>query len=626
MPAPTNGPEFVRFGDFVLDLRSGELAKSGGDRTLLADQPFRLLATLVRQPGVLVTRDDLRRELWADDTFVDFEHSLNAAIKRLREVLGDSATAPRFIETLPRRGYRFIAPVTTNGGDPSPEVPEVTQDATPVLTSTPEPAPRNRGWFTVRAMAIGLAATGLLIAAVVAVWIVAPWRRESPPVIAVLPFENLSVEPDSQYFVDGLTDEIIRNLAVIEGLAVRSRTSSFTFAKKPRNTRDVGEALEATLLLEGSVLREGQRLRINAQLVRVVDDVMLWSGRFDRELNDVFAIQDEISRSIVNQLRLELGRGQRRYATSIEAYDLFLKARVLQARRAADSRRAVELFQQVLQRDPAFAPAYAGIASAYAQATYLYPNPGSDLATSPSEADAVMRPAALKALELDPLLADAHAAMGNLHAFDGQWSAAEASFRRALELNPSLTTTYTDFVLSTLFPGGKLDEAMRQLEAALRRDPLSLDIRRVLANIQISAGLYDRARENCDRVLAVDPTFPFVDMFRARALLHQGRVSEAVAWFEGQDARTDGYKGYAYAISGRRVEAEALAAANREYPQRQVLIYSGLGDTDRAFEALDKLASANPRRTGAYLTLPELARLRSHPRMAAVRARLGLPR
>ena len=150
MPAPTNGPEFVRFADFVLDLRSGELARSGGVCTLLADQPFRLLATLVRQPGVLVTRDDLRRELWADDTFVDFEHSLNAAIKRLREVLGDSATAPQFIETLPRRGYRFIAPVTTNGGDPSAEVPEVTQAATPVLTSTPEHAPRDLGWFTGR--------------------------------------------------------------------------------------------------------------------------------------------------------------------------------------------------------------------------------------------------------------------------------------------------------------------------------------------------------------------------------------------------------------------------------------------------------------------------------------------
>jgi TolB-like protein/DNA-binding winged helix-turn-helix (wHTH) protein len=622
VPAPTNGPEFVRFGDFVLDLRSGELARSGGDRTLLADQPFRLLAMLVRQPGVLVTRDDLRRELWADDTFVDFEHSLNAAIKRLREMLGDSATAPRFIETLPRRGYRFIAPVAKNGGAPTADV--LTQDAAPILTTTPEPSTRHRAWFSGRAIAVGLAATGLLIAAVVGARSLALWRREPPPVIAVLPFENLSVEPDSEYFVDGLTDEVIRNLAVIEGLAVRSRTSSFTFKKKPRNTRDVGEALEATLLLEGSVLREGQRLRVNAQLVRVADDVTLWSGRFDRDLRDVFAIQDEISRSIVNQLRLELGRGQRRYATSIEAYDLFLKARALQARRATDSRRAVELFQQVVQRDPVFAPAYAGIASASAEATYLFPNLG-DLATSPREADAVMRPAALKALELDPLLADAHAAMGNLHAFDGEWSAAEASFRRALELNPSLTTTYTDFVLSTLFPEGKLDEAMRQLEAALRRDPLSLDVRRVLANIQISAGLYDRARDNCERVLAVDATFPFVDMLRARALLHQRRISEAVAWFETQGGRAEGYLGYAYAVSGRRAEAAALAARNQDFPQRLAMIYAGLGDADRAFDALERLAAVNPRRAGAYLTRPELASIRNDPRMVALRRKLGLP-
>ena len=187
------------------------------------------------------------------------------------------------------------------------------------------------------------------------------------PIIAVLPLQNLSAEPDSDYFVDGLTDEIIRNLAVIKGLEVRSRTSSFAFKDKPRNLRDVGQQLGVNLVVEGSVLRSGSKLRINAQLVQVAGDVPLWSDRFDRELKDVFAIQDEISRAIVNKLRLTLGRGQRRYDTNLEAYELFLKGRAMVARRGTSSaQKAAELFEQVIERDSAFAPAYAGLVDAYA--------------------------------------------------------------------------------------------------------------------------------------------------------------------------------------------------------------------------------------------------------------------
>ena len=215
--------------------------------------------------------------------------------------------------------------------------------------------------------------------------------------------------------------------------------------------------------------------------------------------------------------------------------------------------------------------------------------------------------------------------MGQVHAFDHEWTEAETSFRRALQLNPSLTSTYTDFALTTLLPEGKLDEAMRLLETATRADPLSLDVRRVLVHVQINAGLYDSAIDNCDRVLAVDPSFPFVAGLRVRALLHKGRVTEAIAWLERQGAGAEGYLGYAYAVSGRRAEAEALAARNHDFPQRQAMIYSGLGDGDDAFDALERLAAINPRRTGAFLIRPELARLRADPRMAPLRAKLGLP-
>jgi TolB-like protein/DNA-binding winged helix-turn-helix (wHTH) protein len=624
MGTTTAGPGLVRFGEFALDLRSGELRQNGGDPVLLPYQAFRLLAVLVQHPGEVVARDDLRRELWATDTFVDFEHSLNAAVRRLREVLGDSASTPRFIETLPRRGYRFIAPVEGNGFV-GPETPPAPLGASAVVDPLESVAhtPRQRRPLA-GPLAYGVAAAGLLVLAIVGARALERLNQTPPPVIAVLPFKNLSVEPGSEYFVDGLTDEIINSLAAIDGLEVRSRTSSFAFKDKPRNTHDIGQTLQATLVLEGSVLREGDKLRINTQLVRVADDVPLWSGRFDRELKDVFAIQDEISRSIVNELRLKLGGGQRRYNTDVATYDVYLRARVLQSRRGEDGRHAIELFNQVVKKDPAFAPAYAGIASTYGHLSYLFPIDGG-YAVTQEQADATMRPAALKALELDPLLADAHAAMGHVHAFDHGWAKAELSFRRALQLNPSLTTTYTDFVMSTLLPEGKLDEAMRLLEAALRVDPLSLDVRRVLAHVQINAGLYDRAIDNCNRVLAVDPAFPFVALLRARALLHKGRVTEAARWMEKQGRGAEGYLGYAYAISGRRADAEALAARNHDYPQRQAMIYAGLGDKDHAFDALERLAALNPRRTGAYLTRPELARLQGDPRMAALRARLGLP-
>jgi TolB-like protein/DNA-binding winged helix-turn-helix (wHTH) protein len=615
--------EVFRFASFELDCRARELC-DGARRVRLQDQPFEILRLMLDRPGDVVTRDELRHRLWPEGTFVDFEHSLNAAVRRLREVLGDSASTPRFIETLPRRGYRFIAPVEGNGFV-RPETPPAPLGASAVVDPLESVAhtPRQRRPL-VGPLAYGVAAAGLLVLVIVGARALERLNQTPPPVIAVLPFKNLSVEPGSEYFVDGLTDEIINSLAAIDGLEVRSRTSSFAFKDKRRNTHDIGQTLQATLVLEGSVLREGDKLRINTQLVRVADDVPLWSGRFDRELKDVFAIQDEISRSIVNELRLKLGGGQRRYNTDVATYDVYLRARVLQSRRGEDGRQAIELFNQVVKKDPAFAPAYAGIASTYGHLSYLFPIDGG-YAVTQEQADATMRPAALKALELDPLLADAHAAMGHVHAFDHGWAKAEVSFRRALQLNPSLTTTYTDFVMSTLLPEGKLGEATRLLEAALRVDPLSLDVRRVLAHVQINAGLYDRAIDNCNRVLAVDPAFPFVALLRARALLHKGRVTEAARWMEQQGRGAEGYLGYAYAISGRRADAEALAARNQDYPQRQAMIYAGLGDKDHAFDALERLAALNPRRTGAYLTRPELARLLGDPRMAALRARLGLP-
>ena len=502
--------------------------------------------------------------------------------------------------------------------------------ATPLVQTAVTPQPVARSTWSWRNLAI---AAGLLVLAVMgSLWVTA--GKSAPPVIAVLPFKNLSVEPDSDYFVDGLTDEVIRNLSVIDGLAVRSSTSSFVFKNKPRNTRDIGKQLNADLVLEASVLRAGTHLRINAQLVRAADDVPLWSERFDRELKDIFAIQDEISRSIVNELRLKLGRGQRRYATNVEAYDLYLKARVLQARRGPATRQAIDLFEQVVVKDPAFAPAYAAVASSYGWYLVIQVPSVGGLPLPADQARAIVRRDALKAIEIDPMLAEAHDAMGWVHSLDLEWAKAEASFRHALELNPSLTTTSTDFVLSTLLPEGKVDEAMQQLDVALRADPLSSDVRRTLSMVQINAGLYDSALDNCRRALALDSEVFAANTRCEQALLHKGEAAEAIAMMEKFIADTPvlkvgggrgyGYLGYAYAITGRRADAEVQVAKNTGLPQHQALIYGGLGDKDRAFEAIEELAAMNPQRALSWLDRPELALLRGDPRVAALRRKFGL--
>jgi serine/threonine protein kinase/tetratricopeptide (TPR) repeat protein len=446
------------------------------------------------------------------------------------------------------------------------------------------------------------------------------WRSAETPTIAVLPLKNLSAEPDSEYFVDGLTDEIIRNLSEIEGLEVRSSTSSFTFKNRPRNLAEVGQQLDANFVVEGSVLRSGDKLRVNVQFVRVPYDAPIWSARFDRDLEDIFTIQDEISQSIVNELRLKLGRGQRRYHAKLEAYEVYLKARALiyPHSGAPDARLGAELLEQVIAKDPAFAPAHAGLVDAWAVLSINYAS------VSPNVALARMEPAAKRVLELDPLLAEAHAAMGVVLGRKREWKASEAAFRRAIDLNRHLPSVHTSFALSTLFPQGKVKEALRELHAALRADPLSPQVRGELAWVQVSAGRYDEAIENCRRVLAVAPESLHEKQVLTRALFLKGEVTEAMSLLDSRARFNDGVRGYIYAKTGRRSEAEELAMSNARFPARTSLIYAGLGDKRRTFEALEEMAANGEPRAGIHLTYPELAMIRDDPRLKAFRKRLGL--
>ena len=476
----------------------------------------------------------------------------------------------------------------------------------PPAPSEPPPPPR-RIWL---AAAIGC----LLFAGAILAW----WgihRRNAPIPIAVLPLINLSQDPGNDYFADGLTGEIIRNLSLIDGLVVRSQTSSFAFKGKPQNVREAAKQLDADYILEGSVLRAADQLRINVQLVRARDDFPLWSGRYDRELTDVFAIQDEISRGIVNSLRLKLGGGRRRYETSTEAYDLYLQARAFEISSAASGRnRSVGLYEQAVAKDPSFAPAYAALGAAYAYRT------GEDRVNwaGPDRSEEItrMRAVVAKALQLDPLLAEAHAALGMVQARDSQWGQAEKSFRHALELEPSRALTRTDFALSVLLPVGRIQEAVAQARLAEKNDPLSPAVQGVLAYTLFSAGRIDEAANHCEKPCT-------------RALILLGRASEAIPILEARfkDNLTrpgTGALGYSYALAGRREDAERIAALQPR-PIEQAEIFVGLGDTDRAFEALDRAIPLGPVRIGRALTFPEFAALRTDPRVKTLRKKVGLP-
>jgi TolB-like protein/DNA-binding winged helix-turn-helix (wHTH) protein/Flp pilus assembly protein TadD len=610
MDEPVQSGVVVRFGVFELDGQAHELRKNG-IRLRLQGQPLEVLRLLVERAGEVVTREELRQRLWPADTFVDFDHSVNNAVARIREALGDSSDAPRFIATVPRRGYKFLAPVELRPSWPA------YRSATPAVIART----RLRGWTLFVAFTAAIAVAG---------GIFSTWRgtraQARPYRIAVLPIKNLSPEPDRDYFSDGLTDQIIYNLSIIDGLEVKSRTSSFQFKGKTSNVRNVGRDLQADLVLEGTVVRDAERLRLTIALVRVADDTTLWSNRYDRLMADVFAIQDDISRSIANELRLRGIGGQRRHDTNLGAYDLYLRALSLSnesapgqgQERGLQVERAIELFRQATTEDRQFAPAYAATAEAWANLR----NRGRS-----RESTERMREAALKAIELDPLLPDARATLGLVRATDLQWQDAESEFRRALELNPNSARTHADFARFVLLPEERTGEALAHLRRALALDPLSPSRRIQLAYALLRAGDYEKAQDLTEPIFAADPADYFAGQLTARALMHQGRLDPAVTILEKlpKQSGSDQYLGYAYAMMGRRNDAEALAAEpDPAAPRHQLVIYTALGDHERAFVALHAMVQANDWAVDVYPGDPELAPLRNDPRMKEFRHQRGL--
>jgi TolB-like protein len=516
---------------------------------------------------------------------------------RLNEYyLGEGASDPVIIE-LPKGGYTPVF----HERQAAREVPAIASDS----------GPKGRGrWRWI--LPVVACATVLLVA--IGLWRFA--RQSSPIPIAVLPLVNLSQNTTNDYFADGLTGEIIRNLSIIEGLAVRSQTSSFAFKGKQQNVREAARQLAADYILEGTVLRAGQQLRITAQLVRVRDDFPMWSGRYDRELSDVFAIQDEISRGIVNSLRLKLGRGRRRYETSTEAYDLYLRATASELQQGiAGIAKSVGPFEQVIAKDPTFAPAYARLAWAHA---WRSNNSKFDVAEEMTK----MRLAAEKAIQLDPLSADAYVALGILHAREAQWELSEKSFHRALELDPNQSLTRELLAMYLLLPLGRVEEAIEQDRLAEKSDPVGSDVHAHLAYMLISAHRFDEAAPHCAKVA---PSEKVLGQCVGRIMLGQGRIREAIRFFTANPDPADpgGFLGHALGRAGAREDAEKLAAGTKD-PFIQALIFAGLGDKERTLQALDRMTVLGPVKVGRILTFPELDLIRGDPRVKAIRKKVGL--
>ncbi|HZQ69094.1 MAG TPA: winged helix-turn-helix domain-containing protein [Terriglobales bacterium] len=452
------------FGPYALDLCSGELNKHG-TKMKLGEQPFQILLLLLQARGELVTREELRARLWSDDTFVDFDRSLNSAVQRLRDCLSDTAGKARWIETVPRRGYRFVGRLEATDPDPAFEVvPDVAE-----VHVVPSPIPGSARSSRTR---IAIAVTVALVLLLAAVPIVRRIHRATQakavmPIrsLAVLPLENLSGDPAQEYFADGMTDEVITMLAKNPSLRVTSRTSVMQYKKVHRPLKEVAKELGVEGILEGSVGRVGNRVHMTAQLIHAASDTHVWAESFDRDLVDVSSLQTELAQVIARQVGATTsGVSKPQRHVTPEAHDAYLLGRYYWF--ASEYEKGRQYFQKAIDLQPDYAAAWSGLADSYSLAAEEE-NAPSQLVMPRAEA------AAKKALEFDELAAEAHNSMAMVQLFyRWDWAAAERESARAIELKPSLEEAH--FVRSyVLRPLNRMDEALQEEKKAMELDPFS---------------------------------------------------------------------------------------------------------------------------------------------------------
>jgi TolB-like protein/DNA-binding winged helix-turn-helix (wHTH) protein/Tfp pilus assembly protein PilF len=657
MKQPAITPKLVRFGMYEVDLRTSELRKQGR-KIKLQEQPCRILGILLEQRGEVVTREDLRKRLWSDDTFVDFDHSLNTAIMRLREALSDSSDNPVFIETLPRHGYRFIAPVeevcvsedekhadAAPVAEPASHFP-VTELRSPTPSSTERVIleQKNKGIAPRRALFLG----GLLGLAFLTVFLIVlrhlrngtaanlgPNQIKS---VVVLPFENLSQDEDQQYFTDGMTDELIAHLAKIRSLRVISRTSSMEYKGTHKTLSQIARDLNVDALVEGTVLRSGNRVRITAELVQVATDRHLWAETYQSQLGDVLTLQSQVASAIVNEIRINLTpEEQQRLANtrpvSAESYEDYLKGRYYWNKRSEEGlKKAIEYFQLATEKDPRYALAYAGLADCYSII-------GSAIVgTVPSyEVAPKAKVAALKALELDDTLAEAHISLATVRFnYDWDWAAAATGFRRSIELNPSYATAYQRYSLY-LMAMGRTQESLMQMNRARDLDPLSISMNFSLGWRFYMARQYDQAIEQLRNTLDMDPNFALPRMVLGQAYEQKGSYPQAIAELQKAASISHdsplvlGALGHAYGASGNRADAEKILNQLMEQSKKQyvspfyvAIVYAGLVENDKAIDWLEKAYKDRSNALVFSKVDPQLDSLRSTPRFRSLLHRLTL--
>lgn len=527
-----NQDDSIGFGPFELKPRSGELRRDGAP-IKLPPQPFKVLLLLVENAGQLVTRKELQEKIWGNDTFVDFDKGLNLCIAQIREALGDDAQSPRYIETLPRRGYRFIASVHRDTTQVESGLSSQARETTFPEQTFNEKAGWQLFW---RRRSLVLSALAILLVSVVAVIYLRSLRISSTStapgaksMLLVLPFENLTNDPAQDYFSDGLTEEMITRLGSLQPkrLGVIARTTALTYKNSGKDIRQIGRELGVSYVLEGSVRREAGRLRITAQLIQVDDQTHLWAETFDRKETDVLDIQREVATRIASSLSLELlpASSSEIAAGKLakpEAYDAYLKGRYLITRDTLeDLERSIPYFDQAIAHDPNFAPAYAAEVEALVLITDWT---GSTAAVSLAKAKA----AALKAIELNPSYAEGYAALGSVHFWlEWNWRDAEINFKRAVDLNPYNPLTRLNYG-RCLLARGQTEAGVNEINDALKLDPVSLLTTGLAAFAQLHAGRYDEAIALSNRMLELEPRSWAARECLFRAYISKGSYREAL--------------------------------------------------------------------------------------------------
>lgn len=599
LPRHDPARRLLRFGPFEADLRTRELRKHG-TRLKVPGMCFEVLAALLERPGDLVTREELRARLWSQDTFVDYENSLNSSVARLRDALSDSAEHPKYIETLPRRGYRFIAVVSEESADLVSEAGHARAISTPptaAVAATVVSAPRKTRF------AVASAAAGLIALTATVLWpsLRAPEGAASRRVtLAVLPFDNLSVATGDDYLSDGFTEEIITQLARVnpERFGVIARTTAMKYKGTRKDIAQIGRELAVDYVLEGSVRESDGQLRITAQLIRVADQTHVWVETFDREPRNLLAVEADVSEAVSRQVHLLVGPSSRyeasaRRAVHPDAYESYLRARYHHAQATVQGiESAIQFYRKAIEVDPSYALAYAGLARAYIFGVRIRPR------TALEDAHR----SALKALELDPALPEAQLALAMTRLYyEWDWTGSEREFHRAIQSDPGSADAHF-YYSHYLAAVGRHDEAIAAARRAQQIDPHSPLIGHYVGRHLYMARRYEAAREELERTLDLDPNYGWTHVFLFLTYEQMGRLDDALRHRQkyltliGRSAVEASDLGRLYASGGYAAVTRKWIDITMEYFKRNghvtsadlVHAYSSLGLKDEAFRWLDR--------------------------------------